>query len=136
MIQRQGRVFFSSPSNPSPAIPALAATLTKPEHSRRRRILCERAMDRIFNMLGFGSGAPPSYNPADVAIAQGPDTDKPTAPGREFACFGAGCFWGVELAYQRVPGVANTEVGYSQGQLHLPTYQAVCSGNTGMSPFL
>ncbi|RAK51227.1 peptide-methionine (S)-S-oxide reductase, partial [Phenylobacterium hankyongense] len=49
----------------------------------------------------------------------------------QFAQFGAGCFWGVELAFQRVEGVVRTEVGYSQGHLHNPTYEDVCSGKTG-----
>ncbi len=30
------------------------------------------------------------------------------------AVFGAGCFWGPELAFQRVPGVVGTATGYSQ----------------------
>jgi len=42
-----------------------------------------------------------------------------------------GCFWGLELAYQRVPGVLGTAVGYTQGQQEDPTYQEVCSGATG-----
>lgn len=91
-----------------------------------------RAMNGFLSMLGFGSRGTREFDPADVAIAQGPDDDKP-ASGHQFACFGAGCFWGVELAYQRVPGVTKTEVGYSQGQMHLPTYEAVCSGQTGHS---
>lgn len=92
-----------------------------------------RAVDGFLSMLGLGSrGAPPAYDPAEVAIAQGPDDDAP-ARGCEFACFGAGCFWGVELAYQRVPGVVKTEVGYTQGQLHTPGYEAVCSGDTGIA---
>eukprot|EP00882_Tetradesmus_deserticola_P020516 GHRQ01022165.1.p1 GENE.GHRQ01022165.1~~GHRQ01022165.1.p1 ORF type:complete len:283 (+),score=139.55 GHRQ01022165.1:360-1208(+) len=47
------------------------------------------------------------------------------------ATFGAGCFWGPELAFQRVPGVISTEVGYSQGQVEDPSYEQVCSGSTG-----
>ena len=42
-----------------------------------------------------------------------------------------GCFWGLELAYQRVPGVVSTTVGYTQGTDTSPTYDAVCSGTTG-----
>ncbi|KAG6556999.1 hypothetical protein Mapa_001415 [Marchantia paleacea] len=47
------------------------------------------------------------------------------------ATFGAGCFWSVELAYQRVPGVIKTAVGYSQGHTENPTYEQVCTGRTG-----
>ena len=46
--------------------------------------------------------------------------------------FGTRCFCYVELAFQRVPGVTRTEVGYSQsqGNLHEPTYEDVCTGAT------
>ncbi|GBG92002.1 hypothetical protein CBR_g54097 [Chara braunii] len=53
------------------------------------------------------------------------------APGCELISFGAGCFWGVELAFQRVPGVTKTAVGYAQGSMDNPTYGDVCNGNTG-----
>ncbi|ERN06928.1 hypothetical protein AMTRI_Chr06g174860 [Amborella trichopoda] len=59
-----------------------------------------------------------------------PDTDLPDDPRLQFAQFGAGCFWGVELAFQRVPGVVKTEVGYSQGHLHNPSYEDVCTSLT------
>ncbi|PSS33221.1 Peptide methionine sulfoxide reductase [Actinidia chinensis var. chinensis] len=84
--------------------------------------------------LGFGarSTTESSVDPASSAIAQGPDDDVP-APGQMFVQFGAGCFWGVELAFQRVPGVSRTEVGYSQGFLHEPSYSDACSGTTNHS---
>ncbi|CAN7004967.1 unnamed protein product [Brassica rapa subsp. trilocularis] len=63
------------------------------------------------------------------SITQGNDNDAP-APGNEFAQFAAGCFWGVELAFQRVPGVTHTEVGYTQGFLHNPSYEDVCTNTT------
>ncbi|URD81143.1 methionine sulfoxide reductase [Musa troglodytarum] len=82
--------------------------------------------------LGLGFGGRGSATEASSAIAQGPDDDVPAA-GQEFAQFGAGCFWGVELGFQRVPGVTKTEVGYSQGNLHEPTYEDICTGTTNHS---
>eukprot|EP00612_Vaucheria_litorea_P004448 CAMPEP_0171465626 /NCGR_PEP_ID=MMETSP0945-20130129/8647_1 /TAXON_ID=109269 /ORGANISM="Vaucheria litorea, Strain CCMP2940" /LENGTH=252 /DNA_ID=CAMNT_0011993307 /DNA_START=21 /DNA_END=779 /DNA_ORIENTATION=- len=51
--------------------------------------------------------------------------------GFEIATFAAGCFWGIELAFQRAHGVEATHVGYTQGQKIKPTYEEVCSGKTG-----
>jgi peptide-methionine (S)-S-oxide reductase len=47
------------------------------------------------------------------------------------ATFGAGCFWGVEAAFRRVPGVRATAVGYAGGHLANPTYRDVCGKDTG-----
>ena len=47
------------------------------------------------------------------------------------ALLGAGCFWGIEEVFRKIEGVLETKVGYSGGVLPNPTYQDVCSGNTG-----
>ena len=47
------------------------------------------------------------------------------------ATFGAGCFWGVEETFRRVPGVVETAVGYEGGSLPNPTYEDVCSKTSG-----
>ena len=49
----------------------------------------------------------------------------------EKATFGAGCFWGIEAAFQQLPGVTETAVGYMGGSLDNPTYQDVCTDETG-----
>ena len=50
---------------------------------------------------------------------------------KQSATFGAGCFWGVEAAFAKVPGVVSTEVGYAGGWEVDPSYQQVCAGGTG-----
>ena len=49
----------------------------------------------------------------------------------EIATFGAGCFWGIEAAFRRVPGVLDATVGYSGGHTANPTYKDVCTDETG-----
>jgi len=53
------------------------------------------------------------------------------AANTETATVAAGCFWSVELIYQREPGVLKTEVGYTGGHLENPTYKDTCTGTTG-----
>lgn len=47
------------------------------------------------------------------------------------ATFGGGCFWCVEASFKRVHGVSKVVSGYAGGETNHPTYEEVCSGNSG-----
>lgn len=49
----------------------------------------------------------------------------------KIATFGAGCFWCVEACFKDLNGVMDVYPGYAGGQVENPTYEQVCSGNTG-----
>ena len=109
------RCFSSSSSNPShspstsvlPSIPASPYSNQIPHHDKQ---------------------SPSSSSTAANACKLAPAT---APPGLQIATFAGGCFWGLELAYQREPGVTATSVGYTQGKDPAPTYEKVCNGSTG-----
>tara|TARA_B100000686_G_scaffold320587_1_gene372404 strand:- start:4 stop:534 length:531 start_codon:yes stop_codon:yes gene_type:complete len=47
------------------------------------------------------------------------------------AVFGAGCFWCIEALFSQINGIESVVSGYSNGLTKNPTYQDVCTGNTG-----
>jgi len=49
----------------------------------------------------------------------------------EKATFGAGCFWHVEESFREIKGVTKTEAGYMGGKMKNPTYEDVCTDETG-----
>jgi peptide-methionine (S)-S-oxide reductase len=49
----------------------------------------------------------------------------------EKATFGAGCFWGVEETFRNLKGVVSTAVGYAGGTKDNPSYEDVCTDETG-----
>jgi peptide-methionine (S)-S-oxide reductase len=55
----------------------------------------------------------------------------PLPDGAEYVIFGMGCFWGAERMFWELPGVYSTAVGYAGGSTSNPTYEEVCSGQTG-----
>ena len=55
----------------------------------------------------------------------------PFPDGFERATFGLGCFWGAERIFWQAPGVHTTAVGYAGGHTPNPTYEEVCSAQTG-----
>lgn len=65
-----------------------------------------------------------------------PASMKPVArpvvpPGAEVITLGAGCFWCTEAVYRQIPGVISATSGYMGGSRPNPTYEQVCSGDSG-----
>jgi methionine-S-sulfoxide reductase len=50
---------------------------------------------------------------------------------QKIATIAAGCLWGVEANFNNIPGVIDTVVGYTGGDVENPTYRMVCSDKTG-----
>ena len=55
----------------------------------------------------------------------------PYPTGAQSIYFGLGCFWGAERLFWKTPGVLVTAAGYQGGHTANPTYEEVCSGQTG-----
>jgi len=60
-----------------------------------------------------------------------PATTPKIPEGAETIILGAGCFWCTEAIFQQIPGVLSVMPGYTGGTTKNPTYEQVCTGNTG-----
>jgi peptide-methionine (S)-S-oxide reductase len=90
-------------------------------------------MSRVPKLLIAFAGAVASLqllsltmNAEPAEISEDMDTSR-----RQTLVLGGGCFWCVEAAYQLVDGVTKVESGYAGGSVANPTYEQVCTGNTG-----
>ena len=59
------------------------------------------------------------------------ETEKNIKQNIEQATFGAGCFWCVEAVFDQLDGVIDVRSGYTGGSTENPTYEDICTGNTG-----
>ena len=50
---------------------------------------------------------------------------------QETICLGGGCFWCTEAVFDRVRGIVDVESGYANGHLDHPSYEDICTGQTG-----
>lgn len=68
---------------------------------------------------------------SEVHAVNGNSMRPPFAEGLEVIYLALGCFWGAERLFWQLPGVCVTAVGYQGGHTPNPTYDEVCSGQTG-----
>ncbi|MHC5541893.1 peptide-methionine (S)-S-oxide reductase MsrA, partial [Singulisphaera rosea] len=98
---------------------------------------------------------PNSAKPSDAEMPAGSDDDKAKSKDQDMdkdtdkdtsekaktktkakskpqkATFGEGCFWSTEAVFEAVPGVKSVVSGYSGGSVPHPSYEMVCTGETG-----
>ncbi|TFH48789.1 MAG: peptide-methionine (S)-S-oxide reductase MsrA [Lysobacterales bacterium] len=86
---------------------------------------------RIPSSDGALPGRDKSIPVADAHYVNGRPLKPPFPGNMQQAVFGLGCFWGAERLFWEQPGVYTTAVGYTGGYTPNPTYQEVCSGQTG-----
>ncbi len=73
----------------------------------------------------------PIETASDDHFVFGTPLQGPFADNTQMAQFGLGCFWGAERKFWQLPGIISTAVGYGAGHTPNPTYEEVCSGQTG-----
>ena len=89
---------------------------------------------KTVSMPTAGDALPGRENPMVVPehhYVNGHPLSPPFPGGLQLAMFGLGCFWGAERSFWQLEGVYSTAVGYAAGFTPNPTYDEVCSGQTG-----
>ncbi len=71
------------------------------------------------------------FIPLERLVEEGYGEYRPLFSRQEVAILAAGCFWGVENIIRNIPGVIDTEVGYTGGELVSPTYNDIVTGQSG-----
>lgn len=86
------------------------------------------------SLINANDALPGRNNPmpiTEVHFIHKNELNAPLAPNQQQVLLGMGCFWGAERLFWSLDGIISTSVGYAGGYTPNPTYDEVCSGNTG-----
>ena len=98
---------------------------------RRTEILCANCGAHLGHIFEGEQFTDKNIRHCVNSISLSFEAMKIPAENYETAYFASGCFWGTQYHFQKKEGVISTEVGYMGGHKENPSYEQVCTGNTG-----